>query len=194
MASHRATLAGRMLRVAAAAGRHRPSPALIGYPGLRSKPWYERDDPLFTPWLQQLESMTGEITAEYEAVRASGRPSDYRVDDSEHQAGLHSAPDDWHWASLIDRGRVQSDMWARCPTTAAALESVPGLCVGDMPFAFAFFSTLSPRTKIAPHTSPANVYLGGSGDGDGEVRVRCRRHTYVCMYLGDTQAMERHIV
>ena len=92
-------------------------------------------------------------------MRASGRPSDYKVEESDHAGGLHSAPDEWHWANFIDRGRVQPDMWEQCPNTAAALEAVPRLCVGAMPFAFAFFSTLQPRSRIAAHTAPANLRL-----------------------------------
>ena len=48
-------------------------------------------------------------------------------------------------------------MWRRCPQTAAALASLPGLCEGEMPFAFAFFSTLRPNCRIAPHHAPANL-------------------------------------
>lgn len=51
------------------------------------------------------------------------------------------------------------DMWEQCPSTASALEAVPRLCVGDMPFSFAFFSTLRPHSRIAPHTAPANLRL-----------------------------------
>jgi aspartyl/asparaginyl beta-hydroxylase (cupin superfamily) len=52
-------------------------------------------------------------------------------------------------------------MWDRCPATAAALERVPGLCLGDMPFGSAFFSTLRPGAAIKPHYAPCNL------------RVRC---------------------
>ena len=36
-------------------------------------------------------------------------------------------------------------------------QAVPNLCEGDMPFAFAFFSTLQPHCRIAPHTAPCNL-------------------------------------
>lgn len=157
MSSSRASLlAGRLLRVN---GAHRPAPSLFTYPGLTSKPWHERSHKWFADWLPALEAATPTITEEYLQVRASGRPSDYRVSESDHQDGLHSAPDEWHWASLIDRGHVQMDMWEQCPSTASALEAVPRLCVGDMPFSFAFFSTLRPHSRIAPHTAPANLRL-----------------------------------
>ena len=50
-------------------------------------------------------------------------------------------------------------MWAACPQTAAALRSVPGLCIGHMPFAFGFFSTLGAGCSIAAHTAPCNLRL-----------------------------------
>ena len=149
-------VAGRMLRVP---GAQRPVPSLFTYPGLTSKPWHKREAPWFRDWLPALEEQTPQILEEYLQVRESGRASDYRVAESDHQDGLHSAPDDWHWASLIDRGRIQPEMWDQCPRTAAALEAVPRLCVGDMPFSFAFFSTLKAGTRIAPHSAPANLRL-----------------------------------
>ena len=154
---HRASLvAGRLLRVP---GAHRPAPALFTYPGLTSTPWHERTASWVNEWLPALEAATPAIAEEYLRVRASGRLSDYKAESSDHAGGLHSAPDEWHWATFIDRGRVQPDMWERCPNTAAALEAVPRLCVGSMPFAFAFFSTLQPNSRIAPHTAPANLRL-----------------------------------
>lgn len=157
MSSRANLVAARLLRVP---GAQRPAPTLLTYPGLRSKPWFDRSDSAFASWLPQLEAAAPEIRAEYDRVRASGRPSDYRVSESEHHAGtLHSAPDEWHWANFIDRGRVQSGLWSECPRTASALEAVPRLMVGDMPFAFAFFSTLKPRSRIAAHTAPANLRL-----------------------------------
>ena len=103
------------------------------------------------------------ITAEYLALKdASGAlpPSDYEDGaNSDHGEGLHKGETEWHWASLIDRGRRQESMWKRCPNTAAALEAIgPGrLCEGEMPFAFAFFSTLRGASRIAPHYAPANL-------------------------------------
>lgn len=149
-------VAGRLLRVP---GAYRPAPALFHYPGLASKPWHARDSEWAREWLPALEAATPAITAEYLRVRASGRRSDYNASDSDHAGGLHNAPAEWHWASFIDRGRVQPDLWDQCPQTAAALEAVPRLCLGDMPFAFAFFSTLRPQSRIAAHTAPANLRL-----------------------------------
>lgn len=156
MTSRAQLVAGRLLRVH---GAPRPAPSLFTYPGLTSKPWHERDSRWFRDWLPALEEQTPAILEEYLQVRESGRASDYRVAASDHQDGLHSAPDEWHWATLIDRGHVQPEMWEQCPRTASALEAVPRLCVGDMPFSFAFFSTLKAGSRIAPHTAPANLRL-----------------------------------
>lgn len=152
--SRAATIGGRLLRVP---GAWRPAPSVVGIPGLPSKPWWERDDPLFAAWLPRLEAAAPDIRAEWDRLR--GRPSDYRISDSEHAGTLHSSPEEWHWATFVDGGRVVPALWEECPATAAALEGVPGLMVGDMPYAFAFFSTLRPGSRIAPHTAPANLRL-----------------------------------
>ena len=155
--SRAALFASRVLRVK---GAQRPAPTLFSYPGLCARPWHDRDAAPFAEWVHALEAKVPDITREYLQVRASGAPSDYSPEGSDHDSGLHTGGD-WHWASFIDRGRRRESMWAQCPHTAAALDSVPGLCVGDMPFAFAFFSTLRPGATIKPHYAPCNL------------RVRC---------------------
>lgn len=149
-------LASRVLKVP---GAVRPSPSLFHYPGLTARPWHERTSPWVAPWVGALEAAAPAITREYLALREGGAlpPSDYEAEASDHGGALHTGDAEWHWASLIDRGRRRDGMWARCPETAEALSAVPGLCVGTMPFAFAFFSTLAPGSRIAPHTSPANL-------------------------------------
>ena len=124
--------------------RTRPAPSLFYYAGLQSSPWHERDAAPFRAWVSDLEAASGAITDEYLALKATGRPSDYEPEGSDHGASLHQGREDWHWDSLIDRGRRRETTLSQCPQTAAALSSIPGLCEGDMPFAFAFFSTLSP--------------------------------------------------
>ena len=144
-----------MQRVCRVPGSHRPAPSLFSYPGLTARPWHSRDFAAFEPWVRQLEAATPAITEEYLALRASNAPSDYEPEAAD--GGLHEGPVEWHWSTLIDRGKRRDDMWERCPQTAAALQAVPGLCEGDMPFAFAFFSTLQPHCRIAAHTAPSNL-------------------------------------
>ena len=154
MATSRAGLfASRVLRVPGAA---RPAPSLFYYPGLTSKPWHDRSAGWCAPWIDALEAATPAITQEYQKLRASGVPSDYEAEANDH-ATLHTGESEWHWASLIDRCRRRPDMWQRCPQTAKVLEAVPNLCEGDMPFAFAFFSTPRTQCRIAPHYAPANL-------------------------------------
>ena len=145
-------ISSRILRVA---GVHRPSPSLLYYPGLTSQPWYSRDDIRFAPWLEDLEAAVPAISSEYE--RVCNEPSDYESDAT--HSSLHTGESQWHWASLIDRGQWRPRMIERCPETAAALKKIPGLCVGHMPFSFAFFSTLNPHSRIVPHFSPANLRI-----------------------------------
>lgn len=146
-------------RVCRVRGAHRPAPTLFHYPGLSARPWYERTEATFCDWVPQLEAATPAITQEYLRIRESGRPSDYESESSDHDNGLHAGGQEWHWASLIDRGHQVPEMWDKCPVTATALTAIPGLCVGSMPFAFAFFSTLRGGCRIAPHTSPCNLRI-----------------------------------
>lgn len=125
-------VAGRLLRVP---GAFRPAPALFMYPGLTSKPWHDRDAEWAKAWLSTLEAATPAITEEYLALRDAGLPSDYVVEASDHAGELHEGQSEWHWASLIDRGQPRPAMQERCPTTTSILHSIPGLCLGDMPFA-----------------------------------------------------------
>ena len=153
-ASRAQLFASRVLRVP---GAHRPAPSLFFYPGLTSKPWWRAREDL---GLAALEAATPAITAEYLALRDGNGalpPSNYEPEGADHGGGLHEGDSEWHWASLIDRGRRQEDMWQRCPQTAAALTALPGLCEGSMPFSFAFFSTMRAQSRIAPHNAPVNL-------------------------------------
>uniref|UniRef100_A0A7S0L7B5 Aspartyl/asparaginy/proline hydroxylase domain-containing protein n=1 Tax=Coccolithus braarudii TaxID=221442 RepID=A0A7S0L7B5_9EUKA len=152
--ARRAQLA--LSRICRVPGATRPAPTLFHYPGLTARAWHERDDAPFVAWVKQLEAATPAITEEYLRLRESGRPSDYAPEESDHGGGLHEGGE-WDWQSFIDRGRVQHDVWQRCPVTAAALSAVPRLCLGSMPFAFAFFSTLRSRSRILAHHSPCNL-------------------------------------
>jgi|TARA_B100000524_G_scaffold319586_2_gene199588 aspartyl/asparaginyl beta-hydroxylase (cupin superfamily) len=145
-----------MSRVCRVPGSRRPAPTLFHYPGLTARPTHSRDHLPFASWVRDLEAATPAIRAEYLRLHEQGRPSDYNPEDSDHGAGLHTGGE-WHWASLVDRGEPQKGMLEQCPETAAALTSIPDLCVGDMPFAFAFFSTLRPQCRIAAHTAPSNL-------------------------------------
>ena len=105
-------LAGRLLRVP---GAHRPSPSLFTYPGLTSRPWHERSHRWFADWLPELEAATPTITEEYLRMRASGRLSDYKVADSDHQDGLHLA--------TVDEGRPMPLVLTEHDSNAQSVDS-----------------------------------------------------------------------
>jgi aspartate beta-hydroxylase len=113
------------------------------------------------PWLEILEAATEEIAAEALAVLASdgegfrpyvdvppGGPID------EWTALNHSR--DWSVYPLWHDGAQIPDHLRKCPSTAAALEQLP-LCDVPQRAPGAFFSVLSPRTRLPPHTGTTNT-------------------------------------
>lgn len=134
----------------------RPSPTLFFFPGLESRPWHDARQ---FPWAQTLEANRDVITREFLALRdlrarQQGAASDYSVNDKEHQ--LHEGQ--WDWLSYVTQGRRQADFATHCPRTVELLESIPGFMAG-LPFAYAFFSVLKPRSSIKAHSAPCNIRL-----------------------------------
>jgi aspartate beta-hydroxylase len=143
-------------------GVARQRPTLFFVPSLRATPvWSLADLPdAHQRALRALQSSAGDLLAEYDALQAEV-PSDYSTSDPTRHDGEHKLHDgSWDWHSYVKKGARQAAFAAHCPTTVSLLEDVPGLMT-DFPFGFAFFSTLHPQTKIAPHTAPCNL------------RVRC---------------------
>lgn len=131
----------------------RPKPSLFFFPGLYAKPLYPPED--FSPLSSLLSEATAEIRHEYLQWRAHPTmKSDYEVQKSEHK--LHEGK--WDWNSYILKGKKQSEFAVHCPKTTTLLESIP-LLMHSVPFSYAFFSTLSPQTKIDPHYGPCNIRL-----------------------------------
>jgi aspartyl/asparaginyl beta-hydroxylase (cupin superfamily) len=64
--------------------------------------------------------------------------------------------DAWAARFLIQHGNNHDDTRARCPQTAALLDTLP---LFDLPGRgpVAFFSLLKPRTRIPPHTGATNI-------------------------------------
>ena len=113
------------------------------------------------PWFAALEAKTGEIREELLAVlRAPGealRP--YVAFDATQPVNQwaelnHST----RWSAFFFRedGERHAANCARCPATAALLETLPLL---DLPGKgpTAMFSILEPKTRIPPHTGSNNV-------------------------------------
>ena len=84
-----------MSRVCRVPGALRPAPALFSYSGLVARPFHERHDAQFAPWILELESATEAIKQEYLNLQSRGAPSDYQVEGNDHGGGLHVG--DWHW-------------------------------------------------------------------------------------------------
>ena len=135
-------------------------PLLLNYPRLPAIPFYDRS--LF-PWLATLEDATSVIQEELTALLEAG------FDDfAPYIAYPKGAPvNQWaelnhssKWSSLFlwKDGRRQDAVCARCPRTAALLESLP-MADQDGFAPTAMFSALQPRTHIPAHTGSSNVRL-----------------------------------
>lgn len=135
-------------------GTHRPCPSLFFYPGLNSRPIYPTN---FSPQFQHISKTLRDnlhtIKAEYNKLR-SLVPNDYKLVPDEHK--LHQG--DWNWNSYILKGSRQASFAIHCPQTVELLESFnqPKLMT-EVPFSYAFFSTLGKQSSIAAHYGPCNL-------------------------------------
>ncbi|KAF0718999.1 Aste57867_1342 [Aphanomyces stellatus] len=129
----------------------RPSPTLFVFPGLKSQPFHDAKD---FPWTKAFEENLDTIRAEYLALKDRQKSSDYVLTGQEHS--LHQGQ--WDWFSYVTKGKRTSAFEAECPTTAALLNAVPGFMT-SLPFAYAFFSSLQPKSAIKPHSAPCNIRL-----------------------------------
>ena len=133
-------------------------PKQILFPYLPQIEFFRRED---FPWLDVLEAATEEIAAEALAALAADRtgfkpyvdfPPGTPIDEWAplNHSSKWSVYPLWHDGEQIP-GHVQ-----RCPKTAAVLAQLP-LC--DIPdyAPGAFFSVLTPRTRLPPHTGTTNT-------------------------------------
>jgi len=128
------------------------------FPYLPAIEYFVRDH---FPWLAALEAKTDEIRGELLSLLEEGdrgfRP--YVAFDStlpaNQWAELNHSPRWSAWFFWRD-GVRQDENCARCPATAALLDTLPLL---DLPGKgpTAMFSILEPRTRIPPHTGSNNV-------------------------------------
>ncbi|OYU13878.1 MAG: hypothetical protein CFE37_13860 [Alphaproteobacteria bacterium PA4] len=133
-------------------------PLVLTYPYLPAEQFLDRRH---FPWLPQLEAATPVIRAELEALLAAGDAGfapyvAYPPGAPVNQwAGLNHN-DAWAAQFLTQHGVPNAVMRARCPQTAAVLDSLPLFdCPGRGPVAF--FSLLKPHTHIPPHTGATNI-------------------------------------
>jgi aspartyl/asparaginyl beta-hydroxylase (cupin superfamily) len=133
-------------------------PKQVLFPYLPGIEFFRRED---FPWLELLEAATEEIATEALGALAEDRagfkpyvdsPSGTPLD--EWESLNHSLK--WSVYSLWHDGERMSDHVEKCPKTAAVLAQLP-LC--DIPHYApgAFFSVLTPRTRLPPHTGTTNT-------------------------------------
>ena len=137
---------------------YRSQPKQILFPYLPAIEFFRRED---FPWLDVLEAATEEIAAEALAVLAGDRagfrpyvdfPPGTPVD--EWAPLNHSSK--WSVYTLWHDGEPIPAHVQQCPRTAAVLGQLP-LC--DIPHYApgAYFSVLTPRTRLPPHTGTTNT-------------------------------------
>ncbi|WP_277963985.1 aspartyl/asparaginyl beta-hydroxylase domain-containing protein [Pseudomonas sp. RIT-To-2] len=113
-------------------------------------------DPAIFAWATSLQAQSAAIRAELDAVleNTDAIPSFQQI--SKDQARL-TQDDHWKTFFLYGYGYRIDGNCERCPITAQAIESIPGMYT-------AFFSILSPGKHIPPHRGPYNgllrVHLG----------------------------------
>lgn len=135
-------------------------PILLHFPRLPAIPFFDRE--LF-PWFQTLEAATDVIREELiGAVKEDGAKFAPYIQFPAHAPVNQWAELNWSpsWSTYFfwRDGVKCEDNCARCPQTAALLQTLPmAHQAGFGPTAM--FSTLSPRTRIPPHTGSTNVRL-----------------------------------
>ncbi|TPG10797.1 aspartyl/asparaginyl beta-hydroxylase domain-containing protein [Sphingomonas oligophenolica] len=130
----------------------------VHFPFLPADEFFAREH---FPWLAAIEAETDAIRAECQGLLASP--------DEGFQPYVTLAPGSpenlwtpldgstqWRSRHLWRHGKRIDDVCERCPRTAAAIDAIPRAhLAGRMPTAF--FSILSPRTRLPAHTGVSNV-------------------------------------
>ncbi|NOT40494.1 MAG: aspartyl beta-hydroxylase [Alphaproteobacteria bacterium] len=139
---------------------YRQEPVMLNFPQLPAIQFYDDDQ---FPWLPELEAKTDTIERELSALlqdsSAGFRPYIDMPDNVplNETAALNRSPD-WSAYFFWDDGARIDAHCKRCPETAAALDAMPLAQVPGFAPA-AFFSSLTPGTRIAPHTGVTNTRL-----------------------------------
>lgn len=130
----------------------------LHYPFLPADEFFDREH---FPWLRQLEARTDDIRAELETLLRGdqqGLKPYVKLEPGTPQNKWSALDNSLDWSAFFfwEYGRKHEEACARCPVTAALLESLP-LC--DLPGRApnAFFSLLRPRAHIPPHTGVSNT-------------------------------------
>ncbi|HEV7714995.1 MAG TPA: aspartyl/asparaginyl beta-hydroxylase domain-containing protein [Steroidobacteraceae bacterium] len=137
-----------------------PQPTFLHFPYLPAIEFYDRQ--LF-PWLPTLEAATAEIRGELLRVLTEDDEKFVPYVANPEGAPLNQWKElnnsrKWSVFYLWREGVKLEDHCARCPKTAALLESLPRAdAPGHAPTAF--FSLLQPKTHIPPHNGVTNTRL-----------------------------------
>jgi len=105
--------------------------------------FFDRDE---FPWIARVESDWRHVREELERVLASSQAVPSFESVSEEQARIVQ-PEHWKTFFFYAYGHRVDDGCARCPRTAALLDSIPGMTT-------AMFSILTPGTRITAHRGP----------------------------------------
>ncbi|HEX4300889.1 MAG TPA: aspartyl/asparaginyl beta-hydroxylase domain-containing protein [Gammaproteobacteria bacterium] len=134
-------------------------PSLLYFPGLATKPFYERAE---LPAVKSLEEALPEVLAEYLALQGGEATFSPYV-----QAPGHQDPQQWRelnnspaWSAyhLYRNSERLADACETCPETARLVETLPlARITGHAPEIF--FSILKPGTHIPPHFGLGNYKL-----------------------------------
>jgi aspartyl/asparaginyl beta-hydroxylase (cupin superfamily) len=128
----------------------RPNPSIFYFPGLHSEPVFDNRHFECADYLTQNYSI---ILNEYKQLKSITK-SDYKLTKDENT--LHHGT--WDWNSLYLKGKIQDHFVQSCPKTTEILLSIPSL-MKSTPFAYSFFSTLTPGAIISPHYGPCNLRI-----------------------------------
>jgi aspartate beta-hydroxylase len=135
----------------------RPCPSLFVYPGLTSRAFWAPAQlpPALAASLSAICSAREEVLAEFDALAAAAPAGDYALRENEH--ALNDG--EWTWHTAVAKGTPRADFAVAAPKTMGLLAAVPGLLLGGVPFAYAFFSAMRAGVHIAPHFGPTNTRL-----------------------------------
>lgn len=127
------------------------------YPGLSSRAFWPLSSlpSELSASISAICSAREAVLAEYDALAAASPAGDYSLLEKEHALNEGS----WTWHTAIAKGALRADFAIAAPQTMALLANVPGLLLGGIPFAYAFFSSLRAGARIAPHFGPTNTRL-----------------------------------
>lgn len=138
----------------------RQRPLFLFFPDLASRPYYDRA--LF-PWLAALEAETGAIRDELLNMLAAeyGFEPFLRFDSGALVEDYLRGPDGqqaWQGFFFYRHGERRDDNAARCPHTAAVLDTLPIVRIREHA-PEVLFSVLTPGAHILPHRGVTNTRL-----------------------------------